>query len=425
MIKILVVTYLPWRDDISVGNTLSNIFNGMENQIEFANIYFRDDFPNNKLVNRIFHISEKKLLKSILSRKPVGNEVSLKKEIELKEDFSNSYNKARRLRWDSLLLIQDLIGILGVWKSQNLDNFIRGFDPDIIFGPLGRVPVSNNLMTYISQKFNIPLICYPWDDHYSLNKKSYSPFFWIKIFIERNAIRKCAKQSRFLYTITTLMQSEYSEYFQKRCKVLYKGYHFDRKPLLRSVGTPVILTYMGNIGSGRWKVLARLANIINAINSDSKKFELNIYTLSPISKGMENSLNIGSSHLMKPVKEKDKMETLNKADILIHAEPISKKESQFFRLSFSTKLVDYFYNAKCILAIGGETASTKYLKETDSAIVENNLDIIKDKLLSILDDPSIIENYAEKAWICGMRNHNILKIQTDLYNDFMLELNKK
>ena len=36
--KILVVSYLPWNDDISVGNTLSNIFRGMDNQIEFANI---------------------------------------------------------------------------------------------------------------------------------------------------------------------------------------------------------------------------------------------------------------------------------------------------------------------------------------------------------------------------------------------------
>lgn len=39
-IKVLVVTYLPWSNDISVGNTLSNIFKGMEDRIEFANIYF-------------------------------------------------------------------------------------------------------------------------------------------------------------------------------------------------------------------------------------------------------------------------------------------------------------------------------------------------------------------------------------------------
>ena len=72
------------------------------------------------------------------------------------------------MRWELFLLLQDLIGILGNWKSSQLDSFVENFAPDIVFGPLGRMPVSNNLMTYISKKFNVPLITYPWDDHYSL-----------------------------------------------------------------------------------------------------------------------------------------------------------------------------------------------------------------------------------------------------------------
>ena len=33
-IRVLVVSYLPWRNDVSVGNTLSNIFDGMQDKIE-------------------------------------------------------------------------------------------------------------------------------------------------------------------------------------------------------------------------------------------------------------------------------------------------------------------------------------------------------------------------------------------------------
>ena len=58
-IRVLVVTYHPWREDISVGNTLSNIFRGMEDKVDFFNIYIRDDKPSTKLVKRFFHISEK------------------------------------------------------------------------------------------------------------------------------------------------------------------------------------------------------------------------------------------------------------------------------------------------------------------------------------------------------------------------------
>ncbi len=423
MIKVLVVTYLPWRDDISVGNTLSNIFNGLEDRMEFANIYFRDDFPDNKLVTKSFHISEKSLVKSIFNRKAVGKEALGHLNVA-NYDFSKSYNNARRLRWDSLLLLQDLIGLFGVWKSNELENFVREFSPSIIFGPLGRVPVANNVMTYLSKKFSIPLVTYPWDDHYSLNKTSFSPIFWVKTFIERRYIRRCAIQSSFLYTITTLMRSEYSIYFNKECRLLYKGYHFHDEPPFKKPGKIINLTYMGNIGSGRWKMLAKLATIINEINKDDVKFVLNIYTLSPKSDVIEKYLNIGASRLMEPVSEEDKMETLNNADILIHVEPSSKIESQFFRLSFSTKLVDYFYNAKCILAIGGETASTKYLKEMDSALVENNIDNLRDLFINIYSNPSIIEEYASKSWICGVNNHNISKIQSDLYNDFVSVINR-
>ena len=46
MLKILVVSYHPWRDDISLGNTLSNIFQGMDDKFDFANLYMICTFPS-------------------------------------------------------------------------------------------------------------------------------------------------------------------------------------------------------------------------------------------------------------------------------------------------------------------------------------------------------------------------------------------
>ena len=143
-----------------MGNTLTNIFHGMEDRLEFANVYFREDNPNNDIVTRFFNISEKQLAKSIYNRKVVGQEVH-PKENSQKKSFSNRYNKARSMRWDSMLLAQDLIGLLGKWKSKSLNEFIESFHPDLVFGPLGRVPVSNNLMRYVSITYDIPLITYP------------------------------------------------------------------------------------------------------------------------------------------------------------------------------------------------------------------------------------------------------------------------
>lgn len=426
-LKVLVVSYLPWRNDISVGNTLSNIFNGMEDKVDFASIYFRESMPNNQIANKYFCISEKKLIKSIITRKPVGKEVIAKSTtMSENEQFSSTYNKARQLRWEALLLIQDCIGMFGNWKSKALDQFVLDFEPDIVFGPLGRMPVSNNLMTYLHKKNGVPVITYAWDDHYSLDKISFSPFFWAKTFVERKAIKKCADSSSFLYTITEQMRKEYSSYFEKECKLLYKGYNFDGvAPIKDSVGKPVKIVYMGNIGSGRWQVLAKVAEAAAKINVAGKKVELYIYTLSPKSKEIEGQLNIeGASYLMKPVPTEDVLRTMQSADILLHVEPTTVKELLFFRLSFSTKLVDYFYNARCILALGGNTEAMRYLKDNDAAIIEMDADKIEETLSEVINNKDKIILYGKNAWDCGVRNHQLKILQEGIYQDFCSILNK-
>lgn len=416
-LKILVVSYLPWSNDISVGNTLSNIFHGLEDRMDFANIYFREDIPNNDIVSRFFNISEKQLAKSIFNRKEVGKQIFVENSVK-KHDFSKRYNKARSMRWDSMLLAQDMIGLLGKWKTKGLDDFVEEYQPDFIFGPLGRVPASNNLMRYVSLKYNVPLVTYPWDDHYSLKKVSFSPFFWIKTFVERHAIKKCAKQSSLMYGITQTMCDEYQGYFHKKLKVLYKGYDFINMPSINEPKLPLKFIFMGNLGSGRWKVLSKIAGAINELNVKDKKAELFIYSMSPKTNTMIKALNEGDSHLMPPVDSKDVLSTMNSADVLVHVEPTSLKDRLFFRLSFSTKLVDYFYNARCIFAFGGDTGSMRYLKDNDAAIVESNVHNIKEQIGRLVNHPSLVKEYAEKAWNCGLNNHQIRKIQDSLYSDF-------
>lgn len=415
-IKILVVTYIPWSNSFSVGNSLTNIFDGMGDQFEFGNIYFRDDKPSNNIVSRYFKISEKGLFKSIFSRRAIGEVVD---HTKVEDAFADSYNKARRLRWDIFLLLQDCIGLFGVWKSTALDDFVKEFKPDLIFGPLGRVPVTNNLMTYLGKRHKIPVITYPWDDHYSLRKLSFSPIFWIKALVERRAIKKCAQQSEFLYTITEKMKEEYNVYFNKKCKLLYKGYVFDKEPLYHSVDNPIKILYMGNIGDGRWNVIAKVASSLSNLNKDGQRVVLNTYTLSPISNKMKSLLEInGSSYLKEPVASEDILKTMQSADILLFVEPTKLKQRLFFRLSFSTKLVDYFYNAKCILAIGGRTASMDYLMKNDAAIVEFNPNNIEKRISQLIDDRNLINEYAKKSWLCGVKNHQINQIQNMLLTDF-------
>lgn len=419
--KILVVSYLPWNDETSTGNTLSNLFFGLTDKFEFACIYFKGGVINNGIANRYFYISEKELFKSIFSRHPVGEEIIYEtKSNNQKQKTSNIYDKARAVRWDSLLLCQDIIGVAGKWKSNALDDFVKNYNPDLIFGPLGRVPISNIVMTYLNNKFEIPIITYAWDDHYSLNKRSLSIFFWIKTFFERKYIKQCAKASKFLYVITDQMKTEYAQYFNKECKVLYKAYDFGKFNHKKNiVNKPIKMIYMGNLGSGRWKELAKIVDAVKKINTNGKCAEIDIYSLSPKTKNIVNKLNVdGTARLMTPVDAKDILFTMMSADILIHVEPFNKKESLFYRLSFSTKIVDYFYSARCIVAFGAKNATMNYLKENNAAIIINDEDNLMQTLSALLTHPKRIVQYGINAWNCGVLNHQKDKIEKILVDDF-------
>ena len=96
-----------------------------------------------------------------------------------------------------------------------------------------------------------------------------------------------------------------------------------------------------------------------------------------------------------------------------------------FRLSFSTKIVDYLFNAKCILAVGEDTGTINYLKENACAITVKNGNDVKPILCELYNHPDRLQFFGEKAWECGEKNHDIHVIQDRVYQDFLgLKTNK-
>ena len=411
-LRVLLITSMPWRDDNNIGNSYSNLFNGLENEIEFAHIYCRSGMPQNKLCHKYFQIDESDLIANIFKKKDLGRSFYLEDSYSTpKENFTSAYNKARMLRWEIFFAARNVLWMLADWRNVRLDSFVEDFNPDVIFGTLTYMPNINIMMKYLHDKYNIPLVLYSWDDVYSLKQKSYSPIFWLRRLHQRCHIKKCVKRCDMMFTITTEMQNEYHQYFGKRCEILTKSYDFNQpyQPWVKNINDGIIhFVYLGNIGAGRWKALAELSETLFKIYQDRNEVlaDLKIYTTSPISKKMKVELNRGNvSMIMEPVPYSKVSEIQKSADILVHVEPIDEKDRLTNRLSFSTKLVDYFQSGRCILAIGGRTASINYLEREDAAIVVGNKMDLSEVVSKMIQDDTIIRDYAKKAWDCGVRNH--------------------
>ncbi len=429
--KILVLSNTPWSEFNSFGNSYSNIFEGIE-EFEFANIYCRYGFPHNNIVKKHFQITEKSLLKNLLDKKyPSGIEViNEAKHIDLTNNQKKIFDFTRKKRWNFFYLIRNCIWKIGNWKSDELKQFIDNFNPDILFFPIYNSVYINEIALFIKDYTNIPLIGYISDDNYSLKQISFSLFFWINKFNVRKKIKKIISQTSLLYVISEKQKKEYEKKFTTECKILTKGYDFKNTPIPQEQlnnKNGIELLYTGNIGDGRWNSLSILSDVITKINQNSNFFSLTICTMTPISKKMKQKLEKNpTTKLIGGLPLEEVKELQKKAHILLHVESFKAKFYLKYRLSFSTKIVDYFYQKKCILAFGTKGVSTlDYLAENDAAIVATSKKELSHKLDYIKNNPIIINEYSNRSWEMGKKNHQITNIQKMLKSDINQIISKE
>ena len=313
-----------------------------------------------------------------------------------------------------LFWIRDLIWAVGKWKTKALDTFIDDFNPDIIFAQLQDKKYLNSLIRYVQQYSGKKLVLYAWDDVYSLKQFSLSPLFWIDRFLQRRSIRRLIKSASFLYTISEEQKEEYARTLGIPTGVLFKGGPFTTEPAPSEINKPIRVLYTGNLYSGRYDTLRSIAELIDQKYNES--IRLDIYSATDLSRNQINRLNgCRSVYFHGTVSEREVSILQDQADILLHIDPMSLKGSLICRLSFSTKLVDYFSKGKCIVAIGNKRCSSiKYLERNNGAMTLDSISKLDEALCRLLDDPGAMKAYAHQAWECGCRNHQIASVQSEL-----------
>lgn len=420
--KVLVVTNVLWRNDNGVGNSYSNIFAGMDN-VEFANVCCQEGVSQNTVSKKCFQISESGLIANLKNKTvPSGHIEKVITEYNTTISPGNGiFTIIKRSRLQVFFWLRNLIWKAGRWKSNELNDFIDEFCPDLIFAQVQDCMYLNDLIVYIQEYTKKPLILYAWDDVYSMKQFSLSPLFWIDRLMQRKSLRRLVKHSKILYTISKEQKEEYAKLLKKDTDILYKGYDFCDKPSVAEVETPIHILYTGNLYSGRCKTMEKLCRELFEINKNGVKIHLDIYSGTPLSKKQKRALNIkGTSQFWGSISEREVREKQKEADILLHIEPFTLRGKLLCRLSFSTKLVDYFHNRKCIFAVGDKICSSmKYLKRYDAAIVSQSIKEMRENINRIVDNKELIFEYADKAWECGSKNHRISEIQQRIYDDMI------
>lgn len=410
MPKVLAISLSTWRKD-SGNHTQTDVFKFWDKE-RLAQIYTKSDLPNTPVCDKFFRISENAVMHSVINRRPVGEEVQNCAETQTQDEKAieqekRIYERAHKKKSWFLTIMREVVWTFGRWKTPALDKFVEDFDADVYFVPIYPVVYMGKIQKYILKKFPKPYVCYLADDNYSYLACGKNPLAYLHRFMLRKVVKDLAENCDEMFTITKTEARDTDKLFGTHSVVLTKGIDYSElKYEQKEISKPVKMVYTGQLMLGRSFSLVEVAKALKNINKGETKLTLDIYTPTPLDEQSTAILNSNGCTLHEPVPKEQVAAIQREADIVVFAESLEKEYKMIARLSFSTKLTDYFASGKCIFAIGDKAiAPIEYLEENDAAVIATEYEQIEPALLSLVNDPQKISEYGKKAFECGRKNH--------------------
>lgn len=425
--KILVCTVDAWSK--SNGNdTMASLLRGYPKE-RLACLYIRAELSDSDVCDNYFHIMENRVVRSCFGSKiPTGVAFSVSSNTDNQAADEARAEKKRyrfykKIRTSGLILIRELLWKAGRWQTPEMDAFIDGFAPDIVLFPIEGYIHFNRIMEYIV-RHTAPkkVLSYLWDDNFTYKQNPYNLFARLHRWWLRCGVKRLVSLSDTVFAICPKMKEECDREFGINSVLLTKPLNTKEAFIPYIPSIPIRILYTGRLIYGRDKAVAELVDALQIINKGKARVVLDIYTDTVMSARIKKRIDIpGCCNIKGFVPQHEVLELQRKADILLFAESFSSAKP-VARLSFSTKLTDYFSAGKCILAIGNaDLGPIEYLKRQDAGIVVETPSQMLPVLQRIVEQPALVEEYAKKGWRCGISNHNPDMIKTIFMNSLACE----
>lgn len=410
--RILVCTINAWNSKVG-DNTFPMLLEGYPKEL-IASLFIREDNPDSQVCDKYFRISEKRIMKSIFKRRIKTGYKVLKNETIEKEEKPKQYIKKTKFYY-SKLICREIIWKIGKWKTKELNQFIDDFSPNIVIYEMSRYIHFNNIIKYILKKTNAVGVGCFWDDTFTYKQEKSFGYKFLRFFQRKN-LKRLAKKTSTFFSITPKTKKEADKFFKINSVVLTKPLPQILDNKTNNYIYPLKMLYTGNVGIGRLEVIKKIIEELKKINENDVKITLDIYTNTNITTEDKIILNTHYSHVYPPISQKEVLRLQKESDILLFVESLGKK-NKVARLSFSTKITDYYAAGKCIFAVGNEDlAPIELFKDTDSAIIVTKDSELLNKLKLLLN-LKIVEEYAKKSFDTGIKNHSSKDIINTFYEN--------
>lgn len=421
--RVLACTIGAWSDSVGA-NTMSELFRDYPKD-KLACLYIRSNKSDSKSCHRYFHILEGRVMKSIFHRNVITGVDFMLDETQGEEKDLNEerarYSKYRQKRNWPLLIAREFVWLLGRWKSKELDKFLDGFSPEVLVCPIESYIHFNRINEYIIKRKQPRVIGFLWDDNFTYKQQPHSWGYKIHRWWLRHSVKRLVAKCETVVALSPKMKEEADAEFGIDSVLLTKPI-FDQPSFIEyTPNEPIRMLYTGNLYVGRDETLALIVDAIREVNKERKKVILDVYTSTNIKKELEDRIKVvGCCLIHAPISQSEVLRLQKNTDILLFIESL-KQEGGDARLSFSTKITDYFCAGKCIWAVGSNHLSAiDYLEKQDAAVCSHSKEDILPTLERMLCDKTVINDYAYKGWQCGHDKHDA-KMITDKLNNIIIK----
>ena len=402
--KILVCTANSWNSKVG-DNTFPLLIEGLPKE-NISNLFIREETPDSPVCDNYFRISEGKVMKSIFKHSVKTGERVVKgteDNSQLQDEQKELYSKKARFYYLKLF-IRELIWFIGKWKTKELDQFIEEASPDIVIYEMSRYIHLNNVIRYIIKKCGARGVGCFWDDTFTYKQEKSIGYKALRFFQRKN-LKRLAGETKEFFAITPKTKREADEFFNINCTVLTKAITEFSQYKEPTGELPLKMLYTGNLAIGRDETMLLIADALKELNKDGTKITLDIYTNTALSDKYKNGLNTKFSKLYDAIPQSEVIEKQKEADILLFVESL-KDDNKIARLSFSTKITDYYAAGKCIFAVGNkDLAPVELFIEEDSAVVVTEADEIQEKISQFVNMETL-KKYSAKAYETGKRSYS-------------------
>lgn len=416
--RVLVVSHNVFTKTSNMGKTLSSYFAGWNVQ-DLAQFYIHSEVPTTHLCENYFRITDKEVLKSILSRrcgKVFGKENIEEGRLDSRTDqglTAKVYQSARK-RTPMIYLARNLIWRLGAWKNKRFFEWVDAFDPEAIFFASGDYTFIYRIARLLVKRKNIPLYTVCMDDYYlnNANEGRFLGKFSHSLFMRE--VHKTLSSSAAIFTICQKMATDYEKKFHKKCHVLHTPTDL-KEPLQKPKKKKI--SYIGNLGYCRDQSLIEIGRALRSLGAEID--HIDVYSAESRPEILQNMTLENGIHFCGKINADQVKQVMAESLAVIHTESFDEQERNQVRYSISTKIADSLMSGTCILAYGPkDVASMEYLLDNQAAVAITSPEELRDGLTTLLQDQEKRETAIRNAVMLAKQNHD-LKINGKLILDVM------